>query len=215
MQHKLESGYKSVKQQQSISPPHQAPALSSSVSLPTTPTCLQGSGGLERGGAKAGKSSQIAWILSGLWLYHQYNDDLKKKSTTTNQTNFFGTRSPIVAPGRNQCYHPSAEHDAPTAAAEARGTVPSNSLCWRTRDQYHPGSEAVLLFRALSPGLPDVSFKPGFPSSVCSGVSVPDRWQHAHYRKGPAEPAAAPGSAQTQRCHPAEHRVLAWAVLRG
>lgn len=192
IQHKLESGYKPVKQQQSISPLHQALALSSSVPLPP----------LTRMSARWRYAGNRWWQGEEIFpngpntqqpAASQYNVDLKQNKQTnpnppakiqTNSLSSSGTWSNIIAPVTDQCYCSSAEHTAPTAAAQAKGITLANRLAKRSQGSISPlglksasGSELTLLGCLIGP------LSQGFPNPICSGVPMADRKPCAHYRK--------------------------------
>lgn len=136
MQHKLESGYKSVRQQQSISLllslQHRAPLYH----FQQLPVFLGGSGVQEIAGGKASKSSQTAQILSGLLLV---NIMLIFKKNPQQQTKTQEKPKPSLCPAvsLDQILLPSKESmlsllcraPAPTAAAGATGRTFTDSLC--------------------------------------------------------------------------------------
>lgn len=206
MQHKLESGYKSVKQQHlSVA---LSLALSSPVSFPTI-TCVPGR--LRCAGNCWWQSKQVfpnctntQWAAAS-----QYNADLKKKphnnkpkhKKNPNQASAqLWDSIKYCCPVRNQCYHSSAEHAAPTAAPAATGSTFTDRLCQtQTGINITPGTELGPVFQSCLSwaawGVP----KARDSSTLCSGVPMTGREWCAHYR------AAVPGSAgqpQAQRCHP-------------
>lgn len=221
IQHKLESGYKPVKQQLSISPPHQALALSSSVSFPP----------LTHTSARWRCAGNRWWQGEAIFpngpntqqpAASQYNADLKHNKQTptptkiqTNSLPSSGTRSNIIAPVTDQCYRSSVEHTAPTAAAQAKGITLANRLVKKKPGiNIIPGTQVGQWLKAHSSGLPDGSVKPGIPKPHL--LRCPRGKQEAMYplQKGTCVTAAAPGSvkgwAWAQQCHPLWLSPLGW-----
>lgn len=132
---------------------------------------LGGSGVQEIAGGKASKSSQTAQILSGLLLVNimlnlkkPHNNKPKHKKNPNQASAQLWDSIKYCCPVRNQCYHSSAEHAAPRAAPGATGSTFTDRLC-QTQPGINstPGTELGQFFRAVCPGLPEVSPKPGIP----------------------------------------------------
>lgn len=193
IQHKLESGYKPVKQQLSISAPHQALALSSSVSFPP----------LTHTSARWRCAGNRWWQGEAIFpngpntqqpAASQYNADLKHNKQTptptkiqTNSLPSSGTRSNIIAPVTDQCYRSSAEHTAPTAAAQAKGITLANRLVKRSQGSISSlGLKSASGWKFTLLGCLMDLLSQGFPNLICSDVPVANRKPCTHYRKAPA-----------------------------
>lgn len=209
MQHKLESGYESVKQQQCLSAaPGSSTQLLPILSNPHPRACRA----QVCWKSAVARQAQIAPVLSSLLLVNIMLI-LKEKKKATHQKTHTNKKNPTPKTTTTQLS--AQQWDSTKYCCTSNKSMSSllcrahcsYSCCWRQRLWGRQGSVSSLGQSSLSRAAA-ASLKPGIPKLPllrCPPMTARERC--AHYRKAPAGPAAAPGSvqghAQAQRCHPA------------